>query len=101
DDHLVGNYQYGNSFTQPVTATSTIQTLPDSVYAQDQRSQSVNRSKGHQFYGTYAWLVNKYSPFRFNINYNNSTSDNQFSDTALSAFNGIPVNRTSRTIQSA
>ncbi len=100
DDHVVGNYQYSNLLTQPVTTTNTIQTLPDSIYAQRQRAQSINRQDQHWAYGTYDWSLNRLSALRFTFHGSSTAAENQYSDTALSAFNDITVNRTERSIQS-
>jgi hypothetical protein len=100
DNHLVGNYQYSNLLTRPVTTTNTIQTLRDSIYAQDQHAESVNRQNQHWGYGIYDWAVNSLSVFKFTFHYSNTVADNRYSDTGLSTFNDINVNRTARIIQS-
>jgi hypothetical protein len=100
DNHLVGNYQYSNLLTRPVTTSSTLQTLPDSVYAQSKRAQSVNQQDQHWGYGTYEWAVDSHSAFRSSFHYSNTNTNNQYNDTSLGTFNGITVNRNSRTAQS-
>lgn len=99
-DHVVGNYQYSNLLTRPITTTNTVQTLPDSIYGQYQQAHSVNRQNQHWGYGIYDWTINRLSGLKFNFGFTNTNSENQFGDTSLSTFNNIPVNRTTRSIQS-
>ena len=99
--HITGNYQYGNLLTNPVTSTSTIQTLPDSVYTQYRIAQSVNRQDRHSGYANFDKSISKYSALQFGFNYSGTTGNNEYSDTGLSRFNGINVNSSDRAIRSA
>lgn len=100
EDHLVGNYQYGHLFTQPLTTMTTVQTLPDSVYTQSQRSQSVNQQAQHWGFMTYDLVPDSLSAFQLNIGEINSTGENQFGSTATSLFNDTLVNESDRSVQS-
>lgn len=99
-NHLVGNYQYGDMLTKPVTSTNTIQTLHDSVYGQYRRAASTNQQQQHNTGGQYDWAVNNVSAFQFNYFYINSKGNNQLSDSTLGVFNDTVVNRTQRSIRS-
>lgn len=98
-DHLTANYQYSYYYTQPVAATQTLQTEPDSVYGQDQRSQSTNQQDQHWVYAIYDWAPNVASAFRFTFHGSNSQGQNQFGSTGSSTFNDTLVNTSQRMIQ--
>ncbi|HEY4287954.1 MAG TPA: outer membrane beta-barrel protein [Puia sp.] len=101
DNHLLANYQYGDLFTRPVTISSITQTLPDSIYTQFDRAQSVNNLDQHSGYGSYQFSIDSLSSLRFGFNFTHSTAKNEYSDTGFSAFNGLAVNRSIRSIRSA
>ena len=64
-DHAEGNYQYSHFFTRPVTLTQSFQTEADSIYGQNQQSQSVNRSSQQSGDAKYEWTPNANSELRF------------------------------------
>lgn len=97
-DHFVSNPQYGYYFTQPVTTTQSLQTLPDSVYGQYQQSHSTNRQNQYFANAIYDGIVDSLSAFRVGCHIRETVSMNQYGDTALSTFNGVNVNSSLRTI---
>lgn len=99
DDHLLANYQYSNLFTQPVTTSVSLQTLPDSVYEQYRQSHSTNRQNQHWFYGRYEGVLDSVSAIQFGLSSTSTAAGNQYGDTALSTLNGVTVNKSLRTIQ--
>jgi len=99
-DHIVGNYQYGNLLTRPVTGTRTLQTLPDSQYSQYRLARSVNQQNNHSASGGFDRNINKYSAMQAGFHYSRTVANNEYSDTGLSSFNGIDVNSSQRTIRS-
>lgn len=64
-DQIDGNYQYSHFFTRPVTLTQSFQTEADSIYGQNQQSQSVNRSSQQSGDAKYEWTPNANSELRF------------------------------------
>ncbi|HMI60259.1 MAG TPA: hypothetical protein VK518_05105, partial [Puia sp.] len=72
DDHLVGNYQYGNLLTRPVTSSTTIQALPDSLYVQNRSARSINQQNQHLGYSTFDFLGDKSSSLQIGFRYNNA-----------------------------
>lgn len=100
NDHLAADYQYSNLLTHPVTITHTLQTLSDSIYAQQQQSKSTNRQDQHAAFTKYECALDSFTSFSFLFHYINSIGNNQFCDTKLSSFNDTTVNLTERRIQS-
>jgi len=98
DDHLLGNYQYGHFFTQPVTATRSLQMQPDGEYRLSQESQSINEQDQHRLYGVYDLNVNKRSAFKFAFHASNTQGVNCFNASGGSAFNDTVANESQRTI---
>lgn len=101
DCHLVGNYQYANTYTRPETSTHSIQTISDSLYIQDQQSRSVNRSDQHWGYGTYDFSPSGMMSFRTAFYGVSSTGDNSLEATGSSRFNNNQVNNSDRHIESS
>lgn len=97
-DHLVGNYQYSSFFSQPVTTSVSLQTLPDSIYGQYRQSHSTNQQQQHWGYLTHDDAVDSLSAIKIVTFGSVTTAQNQYGDTALSTFNGINVNNSLRTI---
>ena len=100
DDHVLGNYQYSHLFTQPVTTTITTQTLPDSLYVQQQQSSSVNRQDQHRGYAIFDYAPGSLSALKFTVLVSNTAGQNQFGSTGSSTFNNVFVNSSDRIIQS-
>ena len=98
-DRLEGNYQYSHYYTQPVTSTQSFQTQPDSVYGQNQQSQSANNRDQHWLDAKYEWAPNANPGLQFNFRGSNTQEQNQFSATENSTFNDTLVNSSLRTIQ--
>lgn len=98
-DHFVENYQYSNVFTQPVTSSISLQTLPDSLYSQYQQSHSTNQQNQHWSYGTYDGVFDSLTAIRLFYHISSTTARNQYGDTALSTFNGVDVNSSLLSIQ--
>lgn len=101
EDHITGNYQFGHLYTRPLTTTTIIQALPDSVYTQDQQSNSVNSQDQHFANIVYDWLPDSLSALKFTFLGNQVKGNNQLNATGSSAFNGVLVNNSRRTIKSS
>jgi len=91
-DHLNVNYQYGHLWTHPITTSQTVQTLPDSIYIQNQQSQSINRQDQQAVRALYEWQLSRRSAFKFNFDGNFYQSHNQFEADADGLFNSVLVN---------
>jgi hypothetical protein len=100
NQHLIGNYQYNTIFTQPVTTSHTVQSLPDTVYTQDQQSRSTNRQNRHWTYGAYDLAIDSLSAFKFSGFASDTREENQLNATGSSLFNGDTVNSSQRSIRS-
>jgi Outer membrane protein beta-barrel family len=98
-DDLEGNYQFSHFYTQPFTTTQSLQDQRDSVYGQNQKSNSINQYDQHWLYVTYNWAPNARSSFRFGIRGNNTQEQNQFGETGNNTFNDTLVNMNSRRIR--
>jgi len=98
-DHLVGNHQYSSLFTQPVTTSISLQTLPASIYDQFQQSHSTNRQQQHWEYLTYDDPIDSLSAIRIVTFGSVTMAQNQYEDTARSTFNGVNVNSSLRAIE--
>ena len=101
DDHVNGDYKYGNMLTRPATTSKVVQTLPDSIYAQYKKAQSVNRQDIHAGYGNYDLVIDSLSALRFDFHLSSSEVKNGYSDSGNSSFNDILVNDAQRNIRSA
>lgn len=97
--HLSANYQYSNYYTKPLSEIQTVQTQPDSIYSQNQSSQSINRQYVHWIYGAFDWTPNKRSTINILFHVGNSAGSNQLSSSTTSNFNEIQVNNTQRAIR--
>lgn len=98
-NHLTANYQYSHYYTQPTTASTTLQTEPGSIYGQQQQSNSINQQDQHWLYGIYEWAPNTKSAFHTTFHYSNSNGINQFASSGNSSFNDTLVNSSLRTIR--
>lgn len=98
EDHVVGNYQYGHLITHPISSSSTEQILPDSIYLQNQQSNSVNTNEQHGLNADYDFIPDTLSAFRFSIGGMNNQGHNEFASTGSSYFNDTLVNNSFRTI---
>ena len=97
-NHLTMNYQFAHYWTHPITNTESLQTLPDSVYGQQQETQSINTQDQNTIQGTYNWKPNSKSAFRINFHGYFLHFDNQFTAATNSTFNDTLVNNVERTI---
>ncbi len=100
EDHVVGNYQYGRLVTHPVSSTRTEQILTDSIYVQNQQSNSVNNQEQHGLSADYDYIPDSLSAFRFSLGGMNMQGHNEFASTGNSSFNDTLVNNSLRTIRS-
>ena len=98
-DHLVGNYQYSSLFTQPVTTSISLQSLPDSVYGQYQQSHSTNQQQQNWENLTYDDPIDSLSAIKIVTFGTVTTSQNRYEDAARSTFNGVNVNSSLRNIE--
>jgi hypothetical protein len=100
EDHVVGNYQYGRLVTHPLSSTRTEQILTDSIYVQNQQSNSVNNQEQHGLSADYDYTPDSLSAFRFSLGGMNMQGHNEFVSTGNSSFNDTLVNNSLRTIHS-
>ena len=98
-DHILGNYQYGQYYSDPNTTSQSFQIQRDSVYGQNQRAISVNRQDQHWFYGTFDWTPNSNSALNVEIEGKYAQGGNKYAAVASSNFNDTLVNSSQRTIQ--
>ena len=97
-DHLTANYQYSHYYTEPATTTQSYQVQADSIYGQNQRSNSVNQQNQHWMYGIYDLASGPSSALKLTFHISNSEGQNQFGATGNSTFNDTVVNMSLRTI---
>ena len=100
EDHVVANYQYGRLVTHPVSSSRTEQILSDSIYVQNQQSNSANNQEQHGLNVDYDYIPDTLSAFRFSLGGMNMTGRNEFGSTGNSLFNDTLVNDSRRTIHS-
>ena len=100
EDHVTGNYQFGHVFTEPVTSSRIIQTLPDTSYAQDLQSSSINRQDQHSLNLLYDLLPDSLSAWKLILSGVSIDGQNQFSANGTNSFNDIKVNSNERSIRS-
>ena len=99
-NHLVGNYQFTNSSTRPVTTNSSVQTLPNELLGQNQVAQSVNKEDKHWGHFVYDMKGSPLSSVQLAGDFTHVVTNNQYLDTASSTLNYALVNRSYRTIVS-
>jgi len=100
EDHLVGNYSYGQLTTSPYSTMVTSQILTDSIYIQRQQSSSVNTQNQHALNADYDYIPDSISAFRFSLGGASMQGHNDFSSIDSSSFNDTLVNSSLRTIRS-
>jgi len=96
--HMVANYQFGNLWSHPVTASSTFQTLTDTIYSQRQRSESINKQDQHSIRGQYDWMPSQQVAFLLGFHGNFYQYQNQYNAITTSKFNDSLTNNSLRTI---
>lgn len=92
------NLQHGDYFTMPLTGTQQVQIQPSGTYGEIQQSRSVNRGSGSRVDGTYDWMSNARSSFKFVVHGSSSPGQNRFSSNDSSRLNDTLVNLSSRNI---
>jgi hypothetical protein len=99
-DHLSGNGSFGFSSTRPWSSSITQQSLPDSVYLQNQNSSSINTSNRQDLNGNYDYFPDTVSAFRFGLRGTKADGNDQYVSTGTSAFNDTLVNSSRTNIHS-
>lgn len=97
--HIVGNYQYSNLYSQPETVNLLLQTLPDTIYNQYQRSHSTNQQQQQWAFATFDGIIDSLSTAKILSYASSTTAQNQYGDTSSSAFNGVNANSSLRSIR--
>ena len=100
ENHAVGNYNYGLLRTNPFSSFITRQTLPDSIYTQQQQSNSINTQNQHNLNIDYDYIPDTISAFRFSLGGNSTDGNNELISTGSSTFNNTLVNNSLREIHS-
>jgi len=100
EGHVVSNYQYGRVTTAPSSISLTRQTLPDSIYVQQQQSNSENIREQHSLGGSFEFAPDTVSGYRLFLGGNSMQGQNVFNSIGSSSFNGTLVNSSQRTIRS-
>jgi hypothetical protein len=98
NNHLVVNYQFSHYYTQPISTSNSLQIQPDSIYAQQQTSQSTNVQDQHWVYGIYDWTPNKRSAVKLAFHVSHSTGANHLNSNTSSTINDTLVNSSQRDI---
>jgi len=92
DGHLQINYQYGQILTKPVTTTQTTQTLPNSLFDQDQQGQSINQQDQHSAHLVYDRATGDRSAIHVDLRDNLSKGQNQFQSQTSTFLNDTLTN---------
>lgn len=100
ENHIRGTYQFTHVFTEPKTESSILQILPDSLYTQQQKASSINTTDQHTGYG-YGNMGVKGNELLVIFSGLQASGKNQYGSTQTSAFNGVDVNDSKRTILSS
>jgi len=98
--HATGNYSYGSVMTHPYSSFISCQTLPDSIYTQQQQNTSNNTADQHVLDADYDYNPDSLSAFRFSLEGNSMQGHNNLTSTGNSMFNETHVNSNIRTIHS-
>ena len=97
-NHVSGNYQYGHLTSEPESATSTLQIIADSVYAQQQQSWSINQEDQQWGHGVLDWAPSRRMTWRFELNGSRARGRNEFGALSTNKFNDTLVNTSQRSI---
>lgn len=97
--HISLNSQYGHFDSQPVTTMQSQQVQQDSIYGQNQRSQSLNIQDQKWLSGLYDVTFNSGSAIEVLFHITNSTTTNNLAAVETSTFNDTLVNDNRRTIR--
>jgi len=100
DAHVMANYQYGNLMTKPVTTTTSVQILPDSLYGQYKKASSVNQRNMHLGYCNYDLAIDSFSAMKLGFHLSRNEMNNAYRDSGNSSFNTILVNDGQRSLRS-
>jgi hypothetical protein len=100
ENHGTGNYQFGHLSTLPHTTLHTIQTLPDTIYIQDQQTSSLNRQYQHALHALFDYIPDSLSAMQYAVNGSWLQGDNLFSTFGNSSFNNRLINNSQRSMQS-
>jgi hypothetical protein len=99
-DHLSGNAQYGHLLTRPFSFSQTEQTLPDTIYSQNQQSSSINAQTQVGMNIDFDFHADSLSFFHASLMTANMQGNNQYNASASSYFNDTLVNASQRAVHS-
>jgi len=100
DAHLSGDYQYGRLLTAPFTSSTIIQTLPDTLYVQQQQSHSLNSQDQHSLAADLQFRMDSLSSFNLTLTASRIQANNILNAENISSFNDRLVNSSQRRIAS-
>jgi len=90
--HLSGNYRYNRIFNDPVSTTTTRQTLPDTIYLQTQQAQTRSNKDQHSLSAIYEIMPDSSSSFRLSFGGLTEQAHNQDGFTGSTLLNNELVN---------
>jgi len=97
--HLTTNYQFSHSATEPLTTTTSVQTLPGGIFGQSQQSASENRQDQQLLYGMFDWASSKRTALEITFESSRSNGLNQLDAGTRSSLNDTLQNSSQRTIR--
>jgi hypothetical protein len=99
-DHINANYQVGYLSTKPYSTSLSEQILPDSIYGQQQQSNSVNSHSQNDFNGQFDFALDSLSGLHVTAIAQTFSGTNQFNSSTESYFNDTLTNMSQRTVRS-
>lgn len=99
-DHTVGNYEYGHSYTLPFTETTTSQALSDSVYVQQSQNHSINSQDLQGLNLAYTYSPTERSSIDLSFSGANRSGHNELVAFQNSSFNDTLANSSERNVNS-
>jgi len=97
---IVGNYKYGSMSTQPASAVMIQQTLPDSIYTQQELNSSRNFNIQHSLDAVYKFIPDTVFTFNFLMGGNVALGHNTLTSLEKSSFNDTLANSSLRNLLS-
>ncbi|HVU95514.1 MAG TPA: outer membrane beta-barrel protein [Puia sp.] len=98
-DHLTTNYQFSHSATEPLTTTTSVETLPGGIFGQSQWSASDNTQDQQLLYGMFDWASSKRTALEMTFETSKSNGINQLEARTGSSLNDTLQNSGERTIR--
>lgn len=100
EDHIAGDYQFGSMTTYPFSFSVSRQTLPDTIYIQQQHSNSENTQTQHGLNASYEHISDSLSAYNLSVGGASTQGHNVYNSSGSSSFNDTLVNSSQRTIRS-